>query len=134
MSRRLVTWLTVCAASPVLAQAPDTVRTRAAIDTVIVTATRSERSTFDTPQPVTVLNARLFRERLPNGVADLFREFAGLDASGVGPNQRRPEIRGLRGQRILLLQDGLRLNDSRRQQDFGELPAGAGTAGSGQVE
>jgi outer membrane receptor protein involved in Fe transport len=134
MSRRLVTWLTVCAASPVLAQAPDSVRTRAAIDTVIITATRSERSTFDTPQPVTVLDARLFRERLPNGVADLFREFAGLDASGVGPNQRRPEIRGLRGQRILLLQDGLRLNNSRRQQDFGELPALGGGAGIDRVE
>lgn len=134
MSRILVAWLILCAALPALAQSPDTARTPAALDTVIVTATRSERSTFDTPQPVTVLDARLFRERLPNGVADLFREFAGLDASGVGPNQRRPEIRGLRGQRILLLQDGLRLNNSRRQQDFGELPALVGAAGIDRVE
>jgi outer membrane receptor protein involved in Fe transport len=124
----------MCAASQVFAQAPDTARAPTSLDTLIITATRSERSTFDAPQPVTVLDARLFRERLPNGVADLFREFPGLDASGVGPNQRRPEIRGLRGQRILLLQDGLRLNNSRRQQDFGELPALAGAAGIERVE
>src|SRR5687767_15810510 len=92
MSRRLVIWLAMCAAPPVLAQSPDTVRKPAPLDTVIITATRTERSIFDTPQPVTVINSRLFRERLPNGVADLFREFAGLDASGVGANRRWPEI------------------------------------------
>lgn len=126
MSRTIFTCLVLCVAAPAFAQAPDTVRSAAPLDTVVITATRSERSTFDAPQPVTVLDSRLFRQRLPNGVADLFRDFPGLDASGVGPNQRRPEIRGLRGQRILLLQDGLRLNNSRRQQDFGEIPAVAG--------
>lgn len=134
MSRILIALLGICAAFPALAQSPDTARTAAPLDTVIITATRTERSTFNTPQPVTVLDARLFHERLPNGLADLFRDFAGLDASGVGPNQRRPEIRGMRGQRILLLQDGLRLNNSRRQQDFGELPALAGIAGTDRVE
>jgi hemoglobin/transferrin/lactoferrin receptor protein len=128
MSRTFVVVFALCAASPVMAQAPDSTRNPASLDTVVVTATRSERSTFDAPQPVTVLDSRLFKQRLPNGIADLFRDFPGLDASGVGPNQRRPEIRGLRGQRILLLQDGLRLNNSRRQQDFGEIPAVAGTA------
>src|SRR5687768_1981398 len=127
MSRTLAALLVLLAGSPAFAQAPDTARSAASLDTVIVTATRSERSTFDVPQPVTVLDSRLFRLRLPNGVADLFRDFPGLDASGVGPNQRRPEIRGLRGQRILLLQDGMRLSNSRRQQDFGEIPALAGT-------
>ena len=134
MFRILIALLGVCATRPAFAQAPDIPRSPADLDTVIITATRTERSTFNTPQPVTVLDARLFRERLPNGLADLFRDFAGLDASGVGPNQRRPEIRGMRGQRILLLQDGLRLNNSRRQQDFGELPAVAGTAGIERVE
>jgi hemoglobin/transferrin/lactoferrin receptor protein len=134
VSRILIAMSSACIAFPAFAQSPDTSRMPAALDTVIITATRSERSIFDTPQPVTVLQARLFRERLPNGLADLFRDFAGLDASGVGPNQRRPEIRGMRGQRILLLQDGLRLNNSRRQQDFGELPALAGIAGVDRVE
>ncbi len=123
MFRSFVLTLALCAAVPAFAQAPDTTSNPVSLGPVVVTATRSERSTFDAPQPVTVLDSRLFRQRLPNGVADLFRDFAGLDASGVGPNQRRPEIRGMRGQRILMLHDGLRLNNSRRQQDFGELPA-----------
>jgi outer membrane receptor protein involved in Fe transport len=53
----------------------------------------------------------------------LFRELPGLDVTGVGPNQARPVIRGQVGQRVLLLSDGLRINNSRRQQDFGEIPA-----------
>jgi outer membrane receptor protein involved in Fe transport len=125
MSRIPTVALLLAVATPVVAQTSD--NRPASLDTVVVTATRSERSAFDAPQPVTVLDSRLFRQRLPNGIADLFRDFPGLDASGVGPNQRRPEIRGMRGQRILLLQDGLRLNNSRRQQDFGEIPAVAGT-------
>jgi hemoglobin/transferrin/lactoferrin receptor protein len=113
---------------------PDSARKPVPLGAVTITATRSERSTFDTPQPVTVLDSALLRQALPHGATDLFRNVAGLDVSGVGPNQRRPEIRGLRGQRILLLSDGLRLNNERRQQDFGELPALAGQASTERVE
>jgi outer membrane receptor protein involved in Fe transport len=100
---------------------------------VTVTATRTARSTFDTPQPVFVLDSLRLREKLTSAT-DLFRDLPGLDVSGVASNQRRPEIRGQRGQRILLLQDGLRLNNARRQQDFGELPALAGDASIASVE
>ena len=121
MFRKVLT-LTFCAAGSLSAQERDTT----ALDPVVITATRTERSTFNAPQPVTVIDSRALKQKLSNGVADLFRDYPGLDASGVGPNQRRPEIRGLRGQRILLLQDGLRLNNSRRQQDFGEIPSLSG--------
>ncbi|HEX9728069.1 MAG TPA: TonB-dependent receptor [Gemmatimonadales bacterium] len=91
--------------------------------TINVTATRSARSGFGTPSAVAVVDRAQIRERAPNNVADLFREIPGLDVEGVGANQRRPAIRGLVGQRVLLLQDGLRLNNSRRRQDSGETPA-----------
>src|SRR3954447_15952076 len=87
-------------------QTPDSTRKVIPLAAVTVTATRSERSTFDTPQPITVIDSTALQEKLPNGAADLFRDVAGLDAMGVGPNQRRPQIRGQRGQRILLLEDG----------------------------
>jgi len=90
---------------------------------ILVTATRAARSVFETPVPVSVLEGRGIREQAPNSVGDLFRDLAGLDVTGVGTNQVRPVIRGQRGQRVLMLADGLRLNNSRRQQDFGELPA-----------
>lgn len=90
---------------------------------VVVTATRTPKTVFSTPAPVHLLDAGTIHAQLPNGAADLFRELPGLDVAGVGTNQVRPIIRGQQGQRILLLQDGIRLNNSRRQQDFGELPA-----------
>ncbi|MGH7694320.1 MAG: TonB-dependent receptor plug domain-containing protein, partial [Gemmatimonadaceae bacterium] len=113
--------------------AADSSRKAAPLAAVTITATRTARSTFDTPQPIVVFDSLQLRSKLASPT-DLFRDVAGLDVSGVGSNQRRPEIRGLRGQRILLLQDGLRLNNARRQQDFGELPALAGENSLSRVE
>ncbi len=92
-------------------------------DPIVVTATRGPREVSLTPRPVSVVQRRDLLEKMPNTVSDLFRTLPGLDVAGVGVNQGRPQIRGQKGQRILLLADGLRLNNSRRQQDFGELPA-----------
>jgi hemoglobin/transferrin/lactoferrin receptor protein len=94
-----------------------------ALDPVVVTATRSPRSLFETPTPVSRIDVSTLRIQGANNVADVFRGIQGLDVVGVGPSQVRPTIRGQRGQRILLLSDGLRLQNSRRQQDFGEIPA-----------
>lgn len=93
------------------------------VDPVVVTATRTERPVSDIPRPVSVLQARDFADALPNTVPDLFRSLPGLDVTGVGVSQVRPQIRGQGGQRLLLLNDGLRMNNTRRQRDFGELPA-----------
>lgn len=105
-----------------------------AIDPLVVTATRAPRLVSETPRPVAVLGRVEVREQAPNTVSDLFRRLPGLDVTGVGVNQARPAIRGQRGQRILLLQDGMRLNNSRRQQDFGELPALVDVTGVDRVE
>ena len=127
-------------AAPVFAQTPSNDAPPAsdtavyAIDPLLVTATRGPRLVSETPRPVSVLGRVEVREQAPNTVSDLFRRLPGLDVTGVGVNQARPAIRGQRGQRILLLQDGMRLNNSRRQQDFGELPALVDVSGVDQVE
>jgi outer membrane receptor protein involved in Fe transport len=95
----------------------------AALKAVTVTATRTATDVRDVAMPVVVIDSLRMRSQLSNGVADLLRSEPGVDVVGTGVNQARPSIRGQRGQRILLLQDGLRLNNSRRQQDFGEIPA-----------
>jgi hemoglobin/transferrin/lactoferrin receptor protein len=89
---------------------------------VTVTATRTEKDVFLTPSSVSIFDRTDLLELKPNTAADLFVRLPGLDITGVGANQTRPSIRGQRGQRILLLQDGMRLNNARRQQDFGEIP------------
>ena len=104
------------------------------LDAMTVTATRTPTDLFDTASPVSVIDSTAMREHLADSPIDLFRQLPGLDVTGVGTNQARPSIRGLRGQRILLMEDGIRLNNSRRQQDFGELPATAGITGIDRVE
>ncbi|MCA9737790.1 MAG: TonB-dependent receptor [Gemmatimonadota bacterium] len=99
-----------------------------------VTATRTAREVFLTPAPVSVVTAATLQDRSAETVTDLFRTLPGLDVTGVGVQQPRPVIRGLRGQRILLLQDGIRLNNARRQQDFGEVPALSDVATVERVE
>ncbi|MEJ2153384.1 MAG: TonB-dependent receptor plug domain-containing protein, partial [Gemmatimonadota bacterium] len=101
---------------------------------ITVTVTRTATDVFDRPAPVSVLDEWMIRDRAPNTVTDLFKDLPGLDVNGVGTNQTRPSIRGQRGQRILLLQDGMRLNNSRRQQDFGEIPALVDVASIESVE
>jgi hemoglobin/transferrin/lactoferrin receptor protein len=90
---------------------------------VTVTATRTKKDTFETPKPVSVINRKKIEEKAPNNVTELLTELPGVDVNGVGANQSRPVVRGFRGQRILLMEDGIRMNNSRRQQDFGEIPA-----------
>jgi len=104
------------------------------VDPIVVTATRGPREASHIPQPVSVVQRRDLVQSMPNTVTDLFRTLPGLDVTGVGVNQGRPQIRGQRGQRILLLEDGVRLNNFRRQQDFGELPALVDVTGVERVE
>ncbi len=90
---------------------------------ITVTATGTKKDTFSIPTAVSVVTDKEIKEKAPNNIADLLVQMPGVDVNGVGSNQSRPVIRGMRGQRILLLEDGIRMNNSRRQQDFGEIPA-----------
>jgi len=86
-----------------------------------VTATGSEVDVFDIATPVSVIPEEEIRRKLPENAVDLFRALPGVDVNGVGPNQARPIIRGQRGLRVLFMENGLRLNNARRQSDFGEV-------------
>lgn len=101
---------------------------------VTVTATRTQEDTFNVPQPVAVVTREEIAERNPNTSTDLLRELPGVDVNGVGTNQPRPFIRGQRGQRVLLLEDGIRMNNPRRELDFGELAAIVDVSSTEQVE
>ncbi|MEO8138065.1 MAG: TonB-dependent receptor [Gemmatimonadota bacterium] len=129
--------LVVSGTTPLIAQESPR---RAARDTVVelpamtVTATRDLREVFRTPTPVSVVDSTTLARRAPASITDLFLDLPGLDVNGVGPSQSRPIIRGLLGQRILLLQDGIRMNNSRRESDFGEIPSLVGLEALGRVE
>jgi outer membrane receptor protein involved in Fe transport len=88
--------------------------------TTTVTATGQRTESFRVPVPVLVIDD--IEEQVPDNAADLLRVQPGVDVNGVGPNQARPIIRGQRGLRVLFLENGLRMNNARRQTDFGEIP------------
>ncbi|MEO6066556.1 MAG: TonB-dependent receptor, partial [Gemmatimonadales bacterium] len=96
---------------------------RITLQPLIITATRSPLTLARVPQAVNLIDSTELRARPNTSPIQMLGDLPGVDFTGVGPNQERPVIRGERGQRILLLEDGLRLNNSRRQQDFGELAA-----------
>ncbi len=86
-----------------------------------VTATGSEADPFELSTPVTVFRAEEIERQQTNNAVEMLRDQTGVDINGVGPNQARPVIRGVRGLRVLFLENGLRMNNPRRQTDFGEI-------------
>lgn len=90
-------------------------------ESTTVTATGEEVDVFGIATSVAVIPAEVIEQKMPQNPVDLFREQPGVDVNGVGPNQPRPIIRGQRGQRVLFMENGLRMNNARRQSDFGEV-------------
>lgn len=80
---------------------------------VTVTATRTQISTDETAVPVSIVNREDIERRAINTVGDLFRTLPGTSTNNEGPFQVRPRIRGLDSNRVLILVDGERLNNSR---------------------
>ena len=113
-------------AAPVAAQEADTLDA----DTVLMkeiqaVATRNDRESFDVPVPVDVIDReRIDAVQADNAVADLFPLRAGLEVEGEGPFLGLPVLRGLNGNRVLVLVDGQRLNNSREAINFGGVQPG----------
>ncbi|HVF31155.1 MAG TPA: TonB-dependent receptor, partial [Pyrinomonadaceae bacterium] len=80
---------------------------------VTVTATRSEIVTNETAVPVSVVDREDIDRRMVNSVGDIFRTLPGTSTTNEGAFQVRPRIRGLESNRVLVLVDGERLNNSR---------------------
>lgn len=89
---------------------------------VTVTATRTEISTDDTAVPVSVIDREEIERRNVNTIGDLFRALPGTATTNEGAFQVRPRIRGLESNRVLILVDGERLNNSRTSAQSGIEP------------
>ncbi len=83
------------------------------LDNVVVTPTGSEKEAFDTSLPVNLIRTRDIEEKIVVSVADLFRLEPGVDVVTAGPGSVHPMIRGLQGERVLVLVDGIRLSEQR---------------------
>jgi hemoglobin/transferrin/lactoferrin receptor protein len=85
-----------------------------------VTATRTNRSLLAVPRAVNVVGAAAMAERAPRNSAEALREEAGIQIQKSEHGGGNAIIRGMGSSQVLLLVDGIRLNNSTYR--FGNHP------------
>ena len=93
---------------------PFNVRLRAAaaaVNPVTVTATRAPLKPSDSPLPADVLGGETLRREQSVSLARALDNVAGVRDLATGAQVGKPVIRGLSGARVLVLEDGHRLED-----------------------
>lgn len=122
---RPLAWLVACTCGPALAQsaAPEAALVAAAptLKEVVISGSRNEQDPDELPVSVDVINARTLEEAQVRDIRDVARELPnvsvtrsparfGLAGSPTGRDQNAGfNIRGLDGNRVLMLVDGIRL-------------------------
>lgn len=81
------------------------------LSTVQVTATPSGSDPRDVPQAVTTLSGQALSRQIGSSIAQTLAEEPGIAVRYNGPAAAAPIIRGLQGERVLMLQDGDRSSD-----------------------
>jgi outer membrane receptor protein involved in Fe transport len=77
-----------------------------------VTASRDERRTADLPFTTTVVDAAEFARRLPRSTPEALMDAPGVLVQKTNHGSGSPYVRGLVGNQVLVLVDGVRLNNS----------------------
>ncbi len=77
----------------------------------VVTGVLTARAANETLRPTTLFAAEELQRRLAGTVAQTLASVPGLAVSSMGPGSAHPVIRGLSGDRILMLEDGQRVGD-----------------------
>lgn len=91
----------------------------ASVDEVVVTGSRIQNSGMTSPTPLTVLNADQFKQTAPSSVDDIIAQLPAMrmnsgpnqvqrNAGSISTGQSVTNLRGLGGQRTLMLIDGQR--------------------------
>lgn len=88
---------------------------------VTVTATGAEESVFEAFQSVNSVGSTRIREQANTSIGEVLEREAGVSKRSFGPGSSRPSIRGFEGDRVLVLQDGIRNGSVGSQSgDHGE--------------
>lgn len=88
---------------------------------VTVTATGTEQSVFDSFQSVNSVGSTRIREQAATGIGEILERESGVGKRSFGPGTSRPVIRGFDGDRVLVVQDGVRNGSLASQSgDHGE--------------
>lgn len=91
---------------------PDTLDRVFEMPTIVVTASRSQSLIVETPDEVRVVNAGEAADRLAAGLPEALGGAPEIHVQRTGLGGGSPILRGLSGNRVLLMVDGIRLNNS----------------------
>jgi hemoglobin/transferrin/lactoferrin receptor protein len=91
----------------------DTSRPVLFLEEILITGARYPRAYYESPQALSFISRGQLRERVPTVVGDALAILPGVDNSKDSPWEQRPVLRGLGGQRILVLVDGMPMNSAR---------------------
>src|SRR3989449_9015287 len=86
-------------------------RTSVWVEPVTVTATRAPLDVFSSPLPTEALSEDRLRRAQSVSLTHALAELPGINALTTGQQIGKPVIRGLAGPRVLVLEDGSRLED-----------------------
>lgn len=78
---------------------------------VVVTGGVRDRAAADVYRPTSVLTGDALQEQLDNSVPATLSRVPGFSMESFGPGAARPNIRGMGGDRVLMLEDGQRTGD-----------------------
>ena len=81
-------------------------------DELVVTASRHANRAHEVPQMVTVASAAKIRDKGIEQTPEILREQAGISVQKTNHGGGSPVIRGFRANKLLLLIDGIRMNNS----------------------
>jgi len=100
--------------------------------TDVVSVSPDARNQFDSYQPTTVLAGQDLAKQLEGTVGATLATQPGVAERTFGPGPSRPVIRGLDGDRVLILDDGQRVGDLSSQS--GDHGVTVNPAGSSRIE
>ncbi|MXX54682.1 MAG: TonB-dependent receptor plug domain-containing protein, partial [Gemmatimonadetes bacterium] len=86
-----------------------------ALDDLVVTATITERAAAEALRPVSVMTGDVLQRQMTATVAGTLASMPGMAATRMGPSVAQPVIRGLSGDRVLMLEDGIAVGDASNQ-------------------
>lgn len=84
---------------------------RLGLPDVVVTGAARERTTAEVYRPITALSGAALQEQLGSSIPATLQRVPGFAMQYNGPGAARPSIRGMSGDRVLMLEDGQRTGD-----------------------
>jgi outer membrane receptor protein involved in Fe transport len=110
----------LAAAGEETANPNDSLITEVSLQDMVVTPTRNRRKLEEVPRAVNFVDQKALGERMPRNAAEALREEAGIQVQKTEHGGGNAIIRGMGSSQVLLLVDGMRLNNGTYR--FGNHP------------